>query len=181
MKRKRNPTSKYRENPFSWYIYIQMCNDQTTINKIKIKISRIQQKKMRRKKKPGVNLEILSEHILRLRFDLASNLLNSILDFCSGVRLDGEESLGTETKGFEALLREEGEEGDEAVFKRLAGWKRSIRVFEEAIFLRVNMQGRDWKICVYIWSVHMIWSVYTIILLDSSGGKQWENITTESK
>lgn len=36
----------------------------------------------------GVHLEILSEQSLRLRLDLASALLNSILDFCSGERLE---------------------------------------------------------------------------------------------
>ena len=107
------------------------------------------------------DLATLSEQILRLRLDFASDLLNSILDCCSGVRLEGEEEeeerpsvdlssawsadlqSGDETveRSLGSVRRddlEESEGGDggdgEALFKRLAGWKKSTRVLEEAIF-----------------------------------------------
>lgn len=72
-----------------------------------------------------VDFDILSEHNLRFRLDLASNLLISILDFCSGERSDSGEA-----SAFEELVG--GEEESVVVFKRLEErWKKSVRVLEE--------------------------------------------------
>lgn len=107
-------------------------------------------RKMKKQNKPVADLATLSEQILRLRLDIASDLLNSILDCCSGVRLEEEEPPSVDLSsawptdlqsGDDSVRRDDleesegGECGDgEAVFKRLAGWKKSTRVLEEAIF-----------------------------------------------
>lgn len=97
-----------------------------------------------------------SEQTARFRLDLATNLLNSERAICSGVRPD--ESSATElvtvTRGgelaaelkprdspaMETAGKEEEEEGE--ALRRLAGWKKSIRVLDVDEAISVSEMSR---------------------------------------
>lgn len=110
-----------------------------------------------------MDLTTLCEQILILRLDFARNLLNSIRDFCAGVRPEGLESgmsredsdSGVEDNELDRVFATlkglsccglEGS-GEEDSFRRFAGWNRSIRVLEEAITLCLCRKSFGGKNC----------------------------------
>lgn len=86
-----------------------------------------------------IDLVTRSKQALRLRFELARDLLRWILDCCSGVRAAGDLEEVVVVRGFVGRVRvcEEdcGEGGGEDGLRRFAGWKKSVRGLEEAIFI----------------------------------------------
>ena len=85
-----------------------------------------------------------------MRLDLATDLLNSEREICSGVRLD--ESSATVRRGGDLAAESEPWDppaaetaGKEEALWRLGGWKKSIRVLvlgvDEAISVRFRLQS----------------------------------------